>query len=292
MAIEIIKDIVYGEGQIGYANGTGTMTSIPLLLDAYLPAEKSSHPQPCLVLAFGGAFHRGSKEADSFSDGVGTSTAMAEYCRRFAELELPCFSVSYRLTQTDPAPVANPVLTRKDGVPLGRAGVVRQMLGLGPITPLELARAMEAAFEDVASAARFVIANAARFGVDPARVVLGGFSAGGRSAMYSAYAKRVPVAGVISISGPLMTEDAAHYVKKGANLPPLLYFSGEKDLEQVLQATPGTVQAFEAAGSDFTWARMPNATHFYPAEAHTDGGRTVFEEMMRALKAWRCWPEA
>lgn len=292
MAVEIIRDIVYGEGKVGYADGTGTMTSIPLKLDAYLPAEKPSRPRPCLVLAFGGAFHRGSKEADSFSDGVGTSTAMAEYCRRFAELGLPSFSVSYRLAQTDPAPVANPVLTRREGVPLGRASVVREMLGLGPITPLEMARAMEAAFEDVATATRYVLANNERFGIDPGRTVIGGFSAGGRCAMYSAYAKRVPVAGVISISGPLTAEDAAHYVTKGADMPPLLYFSGEKDLEQVLQATPGMVQAFENAGADITWARIPAATHFYPAEIRTEGGRTVFEEIERALARWRCLPGA
>lgn len=292
MAIEIIKDIVYGEAGIGYGDGKGQVTTIPLKLDAYLPTAKASTPQPGLVLAFGGAFHRGSKEADSFSDGVGTSTAMADYCRRFAEMGLPSFSVSYRLAQTDPVPVAKPVLTNREGVALGRASVVREMLGLGPITPLEMARGMEAAFEDVANATRYVMANAERFGVDPKRVVLGGFSAGGRSAMYSAYAKRVPVAGVISISGPLMAEDAAHYVRAGDAGPPLLYVSGEKDLEQVLQATSGMVRAFDAADADITWAQVPNATHFYPEEIRTLSGRTVFEEMRGALQKWRCLPGA
>lgn len=292
MAIEIIRDIVYGEGRVGYAEGTGALSAMPLMLDAYLPEPRGAGARPCLVLAFGGAFHRGSKEADSFSDGVGTSTAMAEYCRHFAKMGLSSFSVSYRLAQTDPAPVEPPVLTRPEGVSLGRASVVREMLGLGPITPLAMARAMEAAFEDVASAARFVQANGQRFGIEPARMAIGGFSAGGRCAMYAAYAKRVPVAGVISISGPMMAEDAAHYVTAGTTHPPLLYFSGSKDLEQVLAATPGMVQAFEAAEVAITAVRIPEATHFYPAQTQTESGRTVLEEMTRALGAWGCLPEA
>ncbi|MDX2201403.1 MAG: alpha/beta hydrolase [Hyphomicrobiaceae bacterium] len=290
MAIEIIRDIVYGEAEVGYAEGNGAMTRVALKLDAYLPAQRGPQPRPGLVLAFGGAFHRGSKESDSFSDGVGTSTAMAEYCRRLAGLGLACFSVAYRLAQSDPAPVETPVLTQREGVPLGRASVVREMLGLGPITPLAMARAMDAAFEDVATAARFVLANGERFGVDPARTVLGGFSAGGRCAMYAAYARGVPVAGVVSISGPMMAQDAAHYATAGGALPPLLYFSGQSDLEQVLSATPGMVQALQQAGADVTWARIPGATHFYPAEARTESGSTVLEEIVEALRRWQCLP--
>ena len=269
MAVEIIKDVVYGEGKVGYAEGAGAITAMPLMLDAYLPERRGTRARPCLLLAFGGAFHRGSKEADSFSDGVGTSTAMAEYCRHFAEMGLPSFSVSYRLAQTDPAPIASPVLTRPEGVSLGRASVVRDMLGLGPITPLAMARAMEAAFDDVATAARFVQANGERFGIDPTRMAIGGFSAGGRCAMYTAYAKRVPVA-----------------------YPPLLYFSGGRDLEQVLATTPGMISAFEEAGARINARRIADTTHFYPSHTRTDGGGTVLEEMTRALSAWGCLPGA
>lgn len=292
MAVEIIKDVVYGEGKVGYAEGAGAITAMPLMLDAYLPERRGTRARPCLLLAFGGAFHRGSKEADSFSDGVGTSTAMAEYCRHFAEMGLPSFSGSYRLAQTDPAPIASPVLTRPEGVSLGRASVVRDMLGLGPITPLAMARAMEAAFDDVATAARFVQANGERFGIDPTRMAIGGFSAGGRCAMYTAYAKRVPVAGVISISGPMMADDAARYVRAGATYPPLLYFSGGRDLEQVLATTPGMISAFEEAGARINARRIADATHFYPSHTRTDGGGTVLEEMTRALSAWGCLPGA
>ncbi len=287
MSIEIVRDIVYAEVLTGYANGAGELRAVPLKLDAYLPQhDDKGKARAAIVLAFGGAFHRGSKEDDAFTDGIGTSTAMAEYCRRFAQMGVASFSVSYRLAQTDPPPVPQPVLTRRDGVPMGRASIVREMLGLGPITPIEMARAMEAAFDDVATATRFVLAQARRFNVDPERVVLGGFSAGGRGAMYSAYAKRVPVAGVISISGPMMGEDAAHYVRAGQGLPPLLYTSGEKDLPQVLEATPGMVRAFEAAGAEIRWVRLPGATHFYPAETRSDAGSTVMEEMVAALQRW------
>jgi len=112
--------------------------------------------------------------------------------------------VQYRLAQMDPEPSREPVLTRPDEVPMSRVSVMRAEMGLPPIEPSDMARFMEAAFDDVAEAVRFVKARHGDYGVDPERIVLGGFSAGGRCAAYAAYGKRVGVAGVFSISGPLM----------------------------------------------------------------------------------------
>lgn len=286
MSVEIVREIVYGEGNIGFNHGRGSLTRQPLRFDAYLPARRAGRGRSALVLAFGGAFHRGSKESDAFSDGVGTSTAMADYCRRFAELGVPCFSVEYRLAQTDPEPVAQPVLTRPEAVTITRASVVRNMLGLPPITPLDMARAMEAAFEDVASAFRYIRSHADEYGVDADRIVLGGFSAGGRCAMYAAYAKRVPVAGVVSISGPMEVDDAERYVRGGSNGPPLLLITGESDLDYVRRLAPQLVEHFLDAGVPMIWRHIPGATHFYSAEAKTDRGKTVFATIQETLGSW------
>jgi len=72
-------------------------------------------------------------------------------------------------------------------------------MGLPPIEPSDMARFMEAAFDDVAEAVRFVKARHGDYGVDPERIVLGGFSAGGRCACYATYGKRIGVAGTLHI---------------------------------------------------------------------------------------------
>lgn len=286
MAIRIVRDVVFAEPLVGYGGGQGALVPYPIKLDAYLP--EGPGPNPALILAFGGAFHRGSKESDAFSDGVGTSTAMAEYCRHFAERGLACFSLQYRLAQTDPAPVAAPVLQRPEAVSLARAVVVRQMLGLEPITVPDMARAMEAAYEDVATGVRYVIAHAAELGVDASRVVAGGFSAGGRAAVYAAFARQVPVAGVVSISGPMAPEDAAHWTQRGERRPPLLMVTGEKDLEHVLKTTPAMIDTLAGAGVATEWCKVPAATHFYSASSVAADGRTVLATVTAALQRWGC----
>ena len=106
-------------------------------------------------------------------------------------LGFACFSIRYRLAGDDPAPSPTPVLTRPEGVPLGRIAAVREIMGLPPATALEMARVMEAGIDDMVAAVAMVRARAAEFGVDPARVVLGGWSAGARCALYAAYAEGV-----------------------------------------------------------------------------------------------------
>src|SRR5439155_26764411 len=112
MSTRTQRDIVFAHARIGYNKGHGSMQVVALKLDAYLPAVPARTPSPALVLAHGGVFHLGSKESDVFSDGTGTTTAIAEYCRRFAVLGWPSFSVQYRLAQMDPEPSREPVLTR------------------------------------------------------------------------------------------------------------------------------------------------------------------------------------
>jgi len=280
------RDIVFGHARIGYNNGQGPVRVVALKLDAYMPAVAARAPVPGRVLAHGGVLHRGSKERDTFSAGNGTSTSVAEYCHRFAALGLPSFSVQYRLAQMDPEPSREPVLTRPDQVPMSRVSVLRAEMSLPPIEPRDMARFMEAAFDDVTGAVRFVKAHHGDYGIDPERIVLGGFSAGGRCASYAAYGKCVGVAGVFSISGPLIPADATAYLARGHNLPPLLMISGELDLDYVCTFTPQVEQQFRVAGRDVEWAQVPGANHFYSSESPTRDGRTVFEVIRDSIMGW------
>lgn len=286
MSTRTQRDIVFAHARIGYNKGHGSMQVVALKLDAYLPAVPARTPSPALVLAHGGVFHRGSKESDVFSDGTGTTTAIAEYCRRFAVLGWPSFSVQYRLAQMDPEPSREPVLTRPDEVPMSRVSFMRAEMGLPPIEPSDMARFMEAGFDDVTEAVRFVKAHHGDYGIDPERIVLGGFSAGGRCASYAAYGKCVGVAGVFSISGPLIPADATAYLARGHNLPPLLMISGELDLDYVCTFTPEVEQQFRVAGRDVEWAQVPGANHFYSSESPTRDGRTVFEVIRDSIMGW------
>ncbi|MEZ5815815.1 MAG: alpha/beta hydrolase fold domain-containing protein [Hyphomicrobiaceae bacterium] len=287
MAICIERDIVYGYGGVG-CHEAGGPRRVALKLDAYLPAP-SAMPAAAIVMAFGGAFHRGSKEDDTFSDGTGTNTSIAEYCRRFAELGLAAFSVEYRLAQADPEP-GTALLSEPDRVPMSRINPVRAELGLPQASARMMAGIMEAAFDDVASALSFVVEQADAFRIDRDRVVLGGFSAGGRCAMYVAYGKRFPVRGVISISGPLVPVDCAAFLRRPGDVPPLLMISGEQDLDYVRTYVPEIEQQFREAGRAVSRSLVPGATHFFPAEAPTEDGRTVMQVMAASLATWGCLP--
>lgn len=284
-AIRCLPDLPFAEAGIGWSSGQPRQEV--LRLDAYLPAEPGP-PRPALVLAFGGAFHRGSKEDDAFpaANATGGNTAIAEYCRRFAALGFACFSIRYRLAGDDPAPSPTPVLTRPEGVPLGRIAAVRAIMGLPPATALEMARVMEAGIDDMVAAVAMVRARAAEFGVDPARVVLGGWSAGARCALYAAYAEGVACAGVIALSGAMQAEDVAHYLVPGRPHPPLLLFIAERDLDYVADWAPPTIARFRAAGAEARLLRIPDADHWYQAEAATEDGIGVQDAMLAALRRW------
>lgn len=285
--MRVLRDVPFTEARIGYAGGQGPMQRLTLCFDAYLPAA-SDRPAPALVMAFGGAFHRGSKENDSFptAGAHGPNTAVAEYCHRFAAEGFACFSVRYRLAPEDPDPGTTPLLTNPHAVPLDRVAQVREIMGLPPITATAMAGIIEAAIDDMIAASRAVHDRAAEFGVDPARIVLGGWSAGARCALYAAYAERVPCVGVIALSGVMNADDIAAYVRPGRPHPPLLLVAADQDLGYVRNAAAPTLDALRAAGCDARGATVLGRDHWYAAEAMTETGLTVQDRMRDALRRW------
>src|SRR3546814_7326663 len=85
-----------------------------LLVDVYRPVAggKPLANRPAVIMAFGGAFHRGDKGEEHFTEDGAQDSSMADYCRRFARDGYACFSIDYRLTPEDPG-LAKPVDEKK-----------------------------------------------------------------------------------------------------------------------------------------------------------------------------------
>src|SRR6266480_3573028 len=246
--VRVTRDVRYATARV---NVSTKPAERELLLDVYQPEDLAAGTRsPALVLAFGGAFHRGSRESDRVDAEGQKNTTIAEYCRLFAQRGYSSFSIDYRLVQEDPDPGSTPVITSEASIPRSRVDVVR--------------------------------ANAVRFGVDPHRLALGGFSAGARTALNVAYGERVPVSAVVSISGFMGPDDLTRHVT-GEGQPPVLLFSGEHDLDYIAKSFAGTAAYFRAKGLLHGAHVVPTVDHFYPATSTIplpDGKTTTVEEVM------------
>lgn len=272
-------DVVYGSARVGVTSATPHRRE--LKMDVYRPlADGKPLPgRPAVILAFGGAFHRGSKGTDRFEEDGASDTPMGDYCRAFAADGYVCSSIEYRLVPDDPALPADLDTTRlmpkaalKDPLLTGRIDVVRARMGLPPLDEAsreQLWNTVFAAAEDMASAISYVRAHAGKLGVDPERIAIGGFSAGGLAAVNAAYGAGVPVQAVISLSGGIGGYDLRKTVRSG--MPPALLIVGQNDLDGVRASTPGLLALLHAAGVGTESAWMPGFGHFYPTGATSLG---------------------
>ena len=212
----------------------------------------------------------------------------AEYCRRFAALGWPSFSVQYRLAQTDPEPSRWPVLAAAPTRCRCRASMscAREM-GLPPIAPSDMARVMEAAVDDVTDAVRSVKTHRRLWHRSWACRV-GQFLGGADGvAAYTAYGKRVGVAGVVFHSAPLMPADAAAYLAGGhERLPPLLMTSGKRGPDTFVHSCQRSERQFLAAGArggDGLGCRVAPISTRLTSDRRR---HTVFEVIRGSISKW------
>lgn len=259
-----------------------------LKMDIYRPEIQPVEDLPAVILAFGGAFHRGSRQDDTvFENGQG-NTPIAEYCRRLAMNGFVAFSVDYRLAQEKPTSGYTPVLGRLE-VPLDRINIVRNMLGLPPISSDDMREVQESAIDDMASAFRYVAGASRRLGVDPQKIVVGGFSAGGRNAITAAFGEDIDPAGVICMSSYIPDFVVERYAENHLYRFPILAISAENDLGYIREEMPKQHALLSSKGFEIDWRVVPGYGHFYPAEAETQNGingtetATVLGEILQFL---------
>jgi predicted esterase len=279
-SVSVQPDVIYGQGIVGVSSTTPHQRD--LKLDVYRPREngKLLMRRPTVVLAFGGAFHRGSKGTSRFEEDGASDSAMGAYCQTFAAAGYVCLSIEYRLVPEDPAlpnglnsEVLSPKAMIKSPVMTSRIDVVRSRMGLpllDDVSREQLWNTVFSASEDFARAVNFARSNAEQFGIDPERIAIGGFSAGGLAAVNAAYGMNVPVKAVISLSGGAGGFDLRKTAKSG--MPAGLFVMGQNDLEGVQLGTRNLLSAFGAAGIKQEAAWMPGFGHFYPMGATSLGG--------------------
>ncbi|MEO9469247.1 alpha/beta hydrolase fold domain-containing protein [Parasphingorhabdus sp.] len=268
------KQVVYGQGAVDVSTERRLR---PLLLDAYLPKQTAANekPHPAIILAFGGAFHRGGKGDYQFSEDGASDSSMADYCQALADRGIACFSIDYRLTPEDPAfpegleqanlmskeLLSSPIVT-------GRVEIVRKRMSLPPLDDRsreQLWNATFAAVEDLETALNFIRKNADSYGIDPDRIAVGGFSAGAITAINLAYGKGVDVQAVVSLSGTSWGYDLGKTVTDKA--PPLLIVAGQWDLAGIREGSAGITKLFVSRNVPTSQAWVPGFGHFYPKEA-------------------------
>lgn len=267
---ELKRDVIYGTGIV---NVSTQPIDRDLYLDAYIPTL--SGPRPAIILAFGGAFHRGERGDFQFSEDGASDSSMADYCTALARRGFACFSMDYRLVPDDPAlpsdlddsklmPKAlleNPAIT-------SRIEFVRQKMGLPSLDEKsreQLWNGTFAAVQDMKTALNFVRANAQEFHVDPDKIAVGGFSAGAITAINLAYGRRADVQAVVALSGTSWGYDLNKTLTPDA--PPLLMFAGQWDLQGIRMGSAGIANLFQSHRAQVTQAWVPGFGHFYPMEA-------------------------
>lgn len=273
--VRVTRDVVYAEAGVDFVPGVGARRYRPLKLDIYAPEKTSDRPRPALVLAFGGAFHRGSKETDEFGDQDGMSTPVAEYCRLFAERGYVCFCIDYRLTQEKPDPGVTPVLAPSEPMNKDRVNFVRGLLGLPPATDEELANGIEGATDDMVKAVTFVRSRSRTYGVDISRIAIGGFSAGAIISLSAAFIERVPVAAVVSLSGRISQAGREIGMTGAPDEPAVLMFVGERDLPVISEEADNTEAHLTRVGLRHELIRLAGATHFYPKATPIPAGKSL-----------------
>ncbi|GAA4495561.1 hypothetical protein GCM10023172_07470 [Hymenobacter ginsengisoli] len=145
--------IVYGQNSVvnyNYGFSPPTTSLVTLALDFYEPSGDVLAQRPLIIFAFGGSFINGQR------------TDMDDLCQAFARKGYATATIDYRRIP------ANSVLT---------------VFG----SPALLADEIVRASSDMKAAVRFFRANAATYRIDPAKIIVAGYSAGAITALQTAY---------------------------------------------------------------------------------------------------------
>ncbi|HKQ58512.1 MAG TPA: alpha/beta hydrolase [Candidatus Eisenbacteria bacterium] len=214
-----------------------------LLLDLYQP-DSGSARRPAFVAVHGGGLERGTRGSEN----------MAQLCEELAKRGYVCASIDYRLHGDDPP---------------------------GPAATSFL-RTLDAATEDTGEAVRWLVRNAARYRIDPARIAVGGVSAGAAVALHLIAHPRhgVPVRAVFSWSGP--GEWADDVLEPG--MPPLFIAHGVDDASVSVDEARAIARRARSEGIARELCICEGLGHVLPLDRRP-GGVSLYDRLAAFL--WR-----
>ena len=294
----ITTDVAYGRAKITV---NGKIKERDLLMDVYLPTEASlnTKKKPAVILVHGGAFHRGGLRQPNFKEAGAVHSVMQDWARLLAPLGYACFVIEYRLiTETpipDMAPDTKGLLPIDEALSdagLARTNFARAAMGLPPVDKkdkMSLWNGLLSAFEDADKAINTVRKSAKQYGVDPDRIAIGGHSAGGTIVLNAAYGIKSPVKAAFPLSPTVTGFDFTKTINS-KNLPPMLVFMSQFDVDATLESVPPLMEVAKNAGLEHNLAWVPGFGHFYPTGAVSlgdDGERiSVGEKVVQFLDTY------
>ena len=205
--LDPVFDAVAVRAGLAYGSAIDNLGETQVLrLDLYEPAGDAAPARPAIIWAHGGGFTGGSRD-EAF---------VASLARRFAQRGYVTASISYRV--------------RPPGTP--NSPTVLDLV-VGSLAG-NLPDAMRDAQHDMQASVRWFRANADEIRVDPERVVVAGFSAGGNMALETAFNPEDP--GASGNEGWPSHVSAALSISGGTDLrrienrpPPVALFNGTHD---------------------------------------------------------------
>jgi para-nitrobenzyl esterase len=197
--VKIIRDIRYASAPETFeADSTSDRK-----LDVYTPVNTTKEKLPVILFIHGGGFSGGDKKST------------AAVCNSFSSLGYAVVSINYRLElKRKKVQGASAGANMAKGVP---------EKGFHPA----LSNAVSIASEDAQLALKWIKENASKYNFNTAKVVISGGSAGGMTALYTAYMsnqKVLPIKAVVNLWGGL--EQTSPINKKS---PALLTYHGDLD---------------------------------------------------------------
>ena len=271
---KLTTDVVYGEGKVEVE---GKEVIRELKMDIYEPAgDAKAGARPAVVLVHGGAWHRGGRRFTPYEQWGGVHSMMEGYAKLLAPMGYVCFVIEYRLVPDNPIPA---LAVDADGLQdyrkiltdagLDRLALVRTEMGLPLLTKddsLVLWSGILAGAEDTKKAVDHVRGSANKYGIDPARIALGGHSAGAGNTLNAAFGLKADVAAIFPLSPSVLGFDMAK-ILNSPDFPPMLLMTSQNDLGAVLETTPGLLAAAKKAGISHSFSWVPGFAHFYPTQA-------------------------
>jgi len=269
----VIPDVKYGEAKV---KQNGEVSNKDLTMDVYYPSEESNEARPAIILSYGGSFHRGNPRS-TYNGYGGQTTSMSQYAQRFAAEGYVVFTINYRVATDNPLVDEYSGYTEEDldasflasPAAVSQINIIRAQMGLSALTADNAEEVLKAAVlagaEDLTTAIKHVKMNNEKYQINPDKIALGGFSAGGSTSINVAYGIQEEVAAVFTNSGFPAVYNMEKLVNASSDLPPLLAFVSQHDYPVVKHLMPDFIKLLKQNNVEYQFNWVPGFGHFYPS---------------------------